>query len=172
MDSENLGLLVKQGVLQPADLGSLEGMRRRTRAVLSMVKENNVDALGGSSFTIQGPQALENEKIIKDDSLKTIIEQGKSLDLSQDFDSASTATKDTYGGINLNSELLDLQIKRDGNGIPLPLSEQPIEQMKIEGFLPYIIQITPVTNLPLLLGLNAVGNSDNELSLRMKSILN
>jgi len=56
------------------------------------------------------------------------------------------------GGINLDPELLDLQIKRDGNGIPLPVWDQPIESMKIEGFVPIIINITPV-NLPLFLGL-------------------
>ena len=57
------------------------------------------------------------------------------------------------GGIDLNPALLDLQIKRDANGVPLPLPMQPIERMNIEGFIPVIINITPVTNLPLLLGL-------------------
>ncbi len=57
------------------------------------------------------------------------------------------------GGINLDPRLLDLQIKRDGNGVPLPLFQQPIGDMKIEGFFPVIINITPVS-LPLLLGLN------------------
>jgi hypothetical protein len=50
--------------------------------------------------------------------------------------------------------LLDLQIKRDGNGVPLPLPLQPIETMHIDGFLPVIINIVPITNLPLLLGLD------------------
>ncbi|MCK5082887.1 MAG: hypothetical protein KAR31_08270, partial [Candidatus Omnitrophica bacterium] len=56
------------------------------------------------------------------------------------------------GGINLNPELLDLQIKRDGNGVPLPMNLQPIHRMKIDGFVPVIINVTPVVNLPLLLG--------------------
>jgi len=56
------------------------------------------------------------------------------------------------GGINLNAELLDLQIKRDGNGVPLPLPQQPIQTMQIEGFIPVIINITPTTNLPFILG--------------------
>jgi hypothetical protein len=57
------------------------------------------------------------------------------------------------GGIDFNPALLDLQIKRDGNGVALPMNLQPIEVMNIEGFLPVIINITPVVNLPLLLGL-------------------
>ena len=46
-----------------------------------------------------------------------------------------------------------LQIKRDGNGVPLPLPMQPIRDMRIDGFLPVIINVTPITNLPMLLGL-------------------
>ena len=56
------------------------------------------------------------------------------------------------GGINLNPGLLDLQVKRDGTGVPLPLPQQPVQQLHIEGFVPLIINVTPVTNLPLLLG--------------------
>ncbi|VAX34960.1 hypothetical protein MNBD_UNCLBAC01-701 [hydrothermal vent metagenome] len=58
-----------------------------------------------------------------------------------------------YGGINLDANLLDLQIKRDGKGIPLPISDQPLEDMNIQGFLPVIINITPIQNLPLMLGI-------------------
>jgi hypothetical protein len=50
-----------------------------------------------------------------------------------------------------------VQIKRDKNGIPLPLFQQPLETMNIEGFLPVIINIAPV-NVQLLLGLPAMSN--------------
>ena len=59
----------------------------------------------------------------------------------------------TRGGIDFTSPWLNLQIKRDGNGVPLPVNQQPLETMTIEGFVPVILQMTPV-NLPLLLGLN------------------
>lgn len=59
------------------------------------------------------------------------------------------------------SELLDLQIKRDGNGVPLPLPLQPVETMHIDGFLPVIINIVPITNLPLLLGLDLPPQEDD-----------
>ena len=52
---------------------------------------------------------------------------------------------------------MDLQIKRDGNGIPLPFHLQPIEVMNIEGLIPVIINVTPVLNVPLLLGLGNTG---------------
>lgn len=64
------------------------------------------------------------------------------------------------GGINLNPDMLDLQIKRDRNGVPLPLGQQPIYNMRIDGFYPVILNIQPVTNLPMLLGSGEAANDD------------
>ncbi len=66
--------------------------------------------------------------------------------------SSSLTGQQNIGGINLNASLLDLQVKRDGSGIPFPLPQQPVQQLQVEGFVPLIINVTPVTNLPLLLG--------------------
>jgi len=67
------------------------------------------------------------------------------------------------GGIDLNPALLDLKIKRDGNGIPLPMPQQSIQElMEIEGFLPVIINVTPIQNLPMLLGLEDEGDGNKE----------
>jgi len=63
-------------------------------------------------------------------------------------------SSDPFGGINLDPAMLNLQIKRDGKGIPLPINQQPIGNMKIDGFMPVIINVTPINDLPLLLGLN------------------
>jgi|GEM_PF-5564803 len=57
------------------------------------------------------------------------------------------------GGIDMSSSSLDLQIKRDGNGIPLPISQQPIEAMNIQGFSFQIMGVTPVPSLFSLSGL-------------------
>ena len=69
------------------------------------------------------------------------------------------------GGIDLDPSLLDLQIKRDGKGVPLPLPQQPIGNMRIEGFLPVIINVVPV-NIPMILGLDKDlgGKHESELS--------
>ena len=48
--------------------------------------------------------------------------------------------------------MMDLQIKRDGNGVPLPVFQQPLDMINIKGFVPVIINVTPILNLPLLLG--------------------
>lgn len=49
----------------------------------------------------------------------------------------------SYGGINLDSQLLDLQVLRDKDGIPLPLSVQPVADMKVDGFIPIILKVEP-----------------------------
>ncbi len=71
---------------------------------------------------------------------------------------ASSPVTDTVmknvGGIDLNPSLFDLQIKRDEQGVPLPLPMQPIQNMNIDGFLPVIINVTPVTDLPILIQVN------------------
>ena len=71
-------------------------------------------------------------------------------------DAAVTAEvkPDTTGGIDLNPRMLDLQIKRDSEGVPLPVNQQPLENMNVTGFVPLIINVTPMTNLPLLFGMN------------------
>jgi hypothetical protein len=55
------------------------------------------------------------------------------------------------GGIDFNAVNLNLQIKRDGKGVPLPIARQDMAQLsRIQGFEPEIIEIKPVVNLPIL----------------------
>jgi len=64
------------------------------------------------------------------------------------YDSAQAAMP---GGIDLNSANLNLQIKRDGRGVPLPLSQQDMAQLStIQGFVPVILEIKPAVDLPIL----------------------
>jgi len=65
---------------------------------------------------------------------------------------ASDASQEV-GGIALNAKLMDLQIKRDSHGVPLPISQQPLDRINIQGFVPQIISIQPV-DLSALLGLS------------------
>jgi hypothetical protein len=53
------------------------------------------------------------------------------------------------GGIDMNSAALDMQIKRDGAGVPLPVSQQDIENIRIDGLVPVILNIQPAANMPL-----------------------
>jgi hypothetical protein len=54
------------------------------------------------------------------------------------------------GGIDLNAANLNLQIKRDGHGVPLPISQQNLENIHIDGLIPVILDIKPAMETPLL----------------------
>jgi len=74
----------------------------------------------------------------------------------------SVLQKVTPGGIDLNAANLNLQIKRDGRGVPLPLNQQDMAQLNnIEGFVPEIIEIKPAINVPII----------NELQQKLQSSL-
>ena len=66
--------------------------------------------------------------------------------------SAPVINKDQYGGIDFDPSKLNLQIKRDGRGVPLPLPQQNLENININGLYPVIINIMPINiqTLPIL----------------------
>jgi len=55
-----------------------------------------------------------------------------------------------YGGIDFNAAHLNLQIKRDGQGVPLPISQQDLENIHIDGLIPVIINITSVLDSSIM----------------------
>ncbi|MCB9772433.1 MAG: hypothetical protein H6754_07785 [Candidatus Omnitrophica bacterium] len=67
---------------------------------------------------------------------------------------ASAPTIERVGGIDFDPTNMNLQIKRDGRGVPLPLPQQNLEQINIQGLFPVIINIVPVNaqTLPIFLG--------------------
>ncbi|MBI3602029.1 MAG: hypothetical protein HY209_03955 [Candidatus Omnitrophica bacterium] len=64
-------------------------------------------------------------------------------------DQAQISLRRTPGGIDLNAANLNLQIKRDGRGVPLPVSRQDLEHINIDGLIPVIIDIKPAAALPI-----------------------
>ncbi|MBF0485419.1 MAG: WD40 repeat domain-containing protein [Candidatus Omnitrophica bacterium] len=60
--------------------------------------------------------------------------------------SADNAMK---GGIDLAASNLDMQIKRDGSGVPLPISQQNLDSIRIDGLVPVILDIKPAASIPL-----------------------
>jgi hypothetical protein len=71
------------------------------------------------------------------------------------YDPATTAPSpamfnSTKGGIDFNSSNLNLLIKRDGAGVPLPLALQDVASLsRIKGFFPVILEIKSARNLPI-----------------------
>ncbi|MBF0387531.1 MAG: hypothetical protein HQL20_06710 [Candidatus Omnitrophica bacterium] len=56
------------------------------------------------------------------------------------------------GGINLGSDTLKINIRFDGKGLPLPLKMQDPAMINLSGLMPFIKEMTPVTqfNVPVL----------------------
>lgn len=95
---------------------------------------------------------------------KKIELEKKYINYNEGEDKAMIGQREV-GGIDMNRAHMDLQIKRDGNGIVLPLIDQPLEALEnIQGFVPVIINIVPATNMPLLLGLLDEEPNDSDYS--------
>ena len=69
-------------------------------------------------------------------------------------DTMMMAEDTKYGGIDLNPNQIDFAVEQEGEGVRWQFDPHELENMQIEGFLPVIINITPVTNLHLLLGIS------------------
>ncbi len=134
-------------------------IRKKDQVFFSqMVREDKIDI---SPFTVQyfqenreTAQVTAKKFDVSEDMVKAVLE--RLVRQGIEVASSSPAKSTPLGGINLDPKLLDLQIKRDGNGVPLPVWDQPIDQMHIEGFVPVIIHIEmiPFSQMPMLLGLS------------------
>lgn len=89
-------------------------------------------------------------------NLSLVSSKPKKDDLKGLQDPAMMVTKDdeTPGGIDLNPNKMDLQTTGENTPLYTPVDPAMLENMiNIDGAYPVIINITPVLNLPLLLGI-------------------
>jgi hypothetical protein len=135
-------------------VGYLESVSTTSKVILAAL------ALGGAGWVITNvfqsvsQSALNSTMAQKElfDELQSVRTQKGTFTYRAPGASTDGAMKvNEVGGIDLNAANLDLQIKRDGNGVPLPINQQDMQKLNgIEGFIPVIIQITPVNTLPIL----------------------
>lgn len=71
--------------------------------------------------------------------------------IANDLDSAMIGKETPVGGIDFNAANLNMQIKRDGNGMVLPLDQQDLENIRIDGLIPIILDIKPAVGVVNLL---------------------
>jgi hypothetical protein len=62
---------------------------------------------------------------------------------------SSVSLRKKYGGIDMNAANLDLQLRRDGKGVVLPVSQQDLDNIRIDGLVPVLLDIKPVTGMAL-----------------------
>ncbi|MDZ4243474.1 MAG: hypothetical protein U1D99_11650, partial [Candidatus Omnitrophota bacterium] len=72
------------------------------------------------------------------------------------------------GGIDFNVSTFALQIKRDGKGVPLPVSFQDLDQINIEGLYPVIIDVAPASQ-DILPTLSRIYEQDSPRGIRQLS---
>ncbi len=65
----------------------------------------------------------------------------------------------SYGGIDFAQSNLNMQIKRDGAGVPLPISQQNLDNIHIDGLVPVILNIRPSAGAPVLSQLAAASST-------------
>jgi hypothetical protein len=119
------------------------------RSVFKQMTGNEIDDYVVMSSPQQSPRALKNY-----------------VDQTQDWemelaDAAMEAVESDVGGIDLNPQNIQMDVQ--GKMIDLKMPPiSPEEYQNIEGFRPVIINVTPVTNIPLLLGGIAKVSSDDK----------
>jgi len=136
--------------LRPIVLDVLENALARNSSIIS---HHQHAAILGSLIEVF-PDLLEG-------SFPTLPSQGSSSPIANTLKNEEF----TKGGIDLNATILDLEVEKEGNGLVLPIGEQSIINMQFDGFLPIIINVSPVMNLPMLLGESENKEDSLELSL-------
>ena len=92
------------------------------------------DSFMGSRAMIAEPMTKERKQIEKAGGDKAVL---------------AGSNTDKYGGINFDAAQLNLQIKRDGRGVPLPIDQQDMAQLShIQGLEPFILKIIPARDMP------------------------
>jgi len=89
------------------------------------------------------------KKIVREEFLARKIELAETSTNTFTVDSAEMKN----GGIDLNPQNIDIQTSGDDIKIYFPQYQQNLPQPNINGLVPVIINVSPVTNIPALLGI-------------------
>ncbi len=132
-------------------------------AFLRSIFENpNRQKIAWEWFNQAYPGLADKLKGLKDEVpefLKKVppqVMQAPPKKVSSNSNASEAVASSTVGGIDFDPSKLNLQIKRDGRGVPLPLPQQNLENIDIKGLYPVIINILPINaqTLPILGQLN------------------
>ncbi len=106
---------------------------------------NMVQAFANANgINVYGPDKNTSLTRINFDSLEASEFMNASTVTASPIKTEDANLSKDLGGIDLNAANLNLQIKRDGKGVPLPISDQNLENIRIDGLVPIIIEIKPV----------------------------
>ncbi len=154
-DSMGEGSMQARKILKKIDPFSPHPLNQKEKeAVTDAIKAVQLS----QDFEPTGELTPQESARLKERFKDSVLPQRPTINLSPTSKGVPSQNKEykdaTKGGIDFNANLLDLQIRRDDNGKPLPLIEQPVADMKIDGFSPIIINITPINSSFILNSLN------------------
>ena len=110
------------------------------------------------------PVLTSREELATVNSSRPTKDAGGEVEVT-DSDPGLKVEEDLKGGIDLNPTYLNLKTDREQEGFSIPINTELLQNIRIDGLSPVIIRITPVTNLPLILGVTAK-EAEQELSRR------
>jgi hypothetical protein len=113
------------------------------------VTDNQIQATIGAFVNHQGDIRREAEEWLGRYAYDARVPRAI-RDRLAEIDRAMSRSRDLKGGIDLNAANLNLRVRRDGSGMPLPVAQQDLESLKINGLVPEILSIQPVMTLPIL----------------------
>lgn len=97
---------------------------------------------------------IQKDHFFNDPSSLLYTNLEKILNAAQNDNAMLNTKKDnSYGGINFNADKLNIEEQGDRFQFQIPIDMQLPTPEDVQGFYPVIINITPTTNLPLLLGI-------------------
>jgi len=136
-----------QQILSGRKLFTDENVTGRIQGAFSFISTNGVFSqpgvdVGEESASVKVLNIVQDTEGTRADIVTRSLTQGD-MTVSSAIQAAraGTVAELPLGGINLNPVALDLQIKRDGAGIPLPLSEQRLSDVDVSGFFPVILEV-------------------------------
>ncbi len=92
-------------------------------------------------------------KIVVREKFKHLLSgQGNEIDSADSAMTSSPIVSKTKGGIDLNPNNIRMQTQGDGVKIVFPKTYLNIPAESVDGFVPIIINVTPINNIPMLLG--------------------
>lgn len=106
-----------------------------------------------SKYSLITPAKEKIEEIVNKFANGTIDFDHQGYDVEK-TDKGVRIKRTKVGGIDLNPVNLKMNVNKSGGGVEFnPVSDDALQDLNVNGFVPVIINVTPATNLPMLLGI-------------------
>jgi len=145
--------------------------KKEVRLLVKYLMSEKVKAYGIDIRNIFSEKMLEeidwegnNEQVLMEEDQRILV----SSPIKKSF--LDRTSESNPGGIDFHLDYLDIQTQGSGLNVSPPLNIEAMENIEINGLVPFIFNITPVNNLPQLMGAIKENEEDLELSLLEVSI--